>query len=327
MMKKILGIVAGIIGLAAVYFGIIFAPEIKNFFTNLGKEDTPTEEVPTEEENTDNGIIEGESIENGLKMRVNRVATGNMKIDVSYEPSTALFDTFKWSLEWKDEIDTNFNIDYFYMQVSEDTKSCEVYCDTPFTKTLLLKCVSDTNSDVYATLDLEFVGRNVEILQNELTIVVPDTFDIETITFGDLMSLCDFESYYSPNSIGGTISGDFSPTFEYIWAYQYDLTENGTDENGEYWEEKLFNLLPVNSDDKVLDYLNELKSDLDDGNLSSAYNLFLNKSVEFSFFEGAMYEGTYFDGQGRTFSIRVYFDLSNLIYVQDMNLSDTNIIF
>ena len=322
----LIGFIIALLMVVPLTLGVIFAQPIKDFINNLRNDDVPTEEIPTEEENVDNGIIEGESIENGLRMKVNRISTGTMKVDVSYEPDTALFDKFVWNIEWKDEIDTNFNIDYFYMEVSEDTKSCQVYCDMPFTKTLLLKCVSESNPDVYATLDLEFVGRNVDIIDSNINIIVPSTYNIETLTFGDLMSLCDFESYISDKSIGGTISGNPVITFDSIFAYQFGWTETGTDENGQYWEERIFNHELVNSDDKVIDYLTELKSELD-GKFESAYNLFLNEGVVFSFFEGAFYEDTYFDSQGSTVSFNVYFDLSELLYVQDMNLSDGNIIF
>lgn len=203
-MKKILIIVAGFITAAAIYMGVIFAPEVKLFFTNLGK-DTPTE---VGGENNENGEVTGDvvaDVQNSDMIRLtkmNKISANGSSLSVvaTITPSYATNKTVSWDLAWKETNSVSVN-DYVGISVSADTLTCNVSFKKGFDKQIILTCTANSNSSAKATCTIDYVGRNVGVVTADNS-----AYQLSDMTMDQFTSTIE-QALNNTNTNGGSLVG------------------------------------------------------------------------------------------------------------------------
>lgn len=247
-MKKFLIALGGIIAAAIVYMGVIFAPEVKSFFTNLGK-DTPTEDVGGE--NNENGEVTGDvvtDVQNSSELRLtkfNRISTNGQTLSLvaTITPSYSTNKTLSWQLAWK-ESNSAVVSDYVGISVSADTLTCNVSFKKAFDKQIILTCTSNSNSSAKATCSIDYVGRSVQgfLTANNSNYLLED---MSMEDFGDTIEQAINNSTSKGGSIQGTIKNvrfDMEGEVEcecgnvVFTPSDYDMLLDTADSTGGIWE-------------------------------------------------------------------------------------------
>ena len=234
-MKKILGILGLILGAVAVYFGIMFAPEIKGAFLGNNTE-PPTQDVeepgePTGDVVTD--IVDSDMLKLTKRNKVSANGTA-LSVTATLSPENVNDKTVTWSIAWKTSNSANVN-DYITLTPSADTLTCTVSVKNAFTTQIILTCTANSNSNVKATCTIDYVDRKFESSQGESDLLGENPYEY---TILELLNQEDDKNY---NTHGGTLDGTLK-NHEYT---SFAITINGneitfTDFNkslGDYMEE------------------------------------------------------------------------------------------
>lgn len=235
-MKKILGILGLILGAVAVYFGIMFAPEIKGAFLGNNTE-PPTQDVEEHEKELTGDVVAGVQDSDMLRLtKKNKVSANGQALDVTATLSPAYISdkTVSWSIAWASTNSATVT-DYVTITPSTDTLTCAVSVKKAFTTQIILTCTANSNSNVKATCTIDYVDRKFESSQGESDICGENPYEY---TILELLNEADDKSY---NTHGGTLDGTLKDH-----AYtSFTITINGNEETftdfnksvGEYMEE------------------------------------------------------------------------------------------
>lgn len=195
-------VVLVILAAAAIVLGV-FSSWYTNWDTSTwfgGEEETESAEETVLKEANDNLLFSPSTL-SVMRLSVTDIsseATVNEDTDIyllsaTVEPVTATNQNLSWSIEWADsenEWASAENIDeYITLSVSDtDSKSCKVTCLQPFGAQAIIKCVSDENSDIYATCTVDYTQKLVSavlkfnISENEY--IVSENSEVPYLTNG-----------------------------------------------------------------------------------------------------------------------------------------------
>lgn len=164
-MKKFLGILGAVIAAAAIYFGIMFAPEIKAAFLGNTPE-PPTQDVEEPGEPTGDVVADVQNSDALRLTKHNRVSANGQALSVTatLSPDYIVDKTVSWSIAWKGTNSANVN-DYITITPSADTLTCTVAVKKAFTQQIILTCTANTNKDVKATCTIDYVDRSYKFGQ------------------------------------------------------------------------------------------------------------------------------------------------------------------
>lgn len=204
-MKKILGILGLVLGAVAVYFGIIFAPEIKGAFLGNNTE-PPTQDVeepgePTGDVVTD--IVDSDLLKLTKRNKVSANGTA-LSVTATLSPENVNDKTVTWSIAWKTTNSANVN-DYITLTPSADTLTCTVAVKKAFTTQIILTCTSKSNTSVKATCTIDYVGReypDINVQANN------SAYNLDTMTWRNFADSIESNLATSYNSVGGSLVGN-----------------------------------------------------------------------------------------------------------------------
>ena len=164
-MKKFLGILGAVIAAAAIYFGIMFAPEIKDAFLGNTPE-PPTQDVEEPGEPTGDVVADVQNSDALRLTKHNRVSANGQALSVTatLSPDYIVDKTVSWSIAWKSTNSANVN-DYITITPSADTLTCTVAVKKAFTQQIILTCTANSNTNVKATCTIDYVDRNYKFGQ------------------------------------------------------------------------------------------------------------------------------------------------------------------
>ena len=164
-MKKFLGILGAVIAAAAIYFGIMFAPEIKDAFLGNTPE-PPTQDVEEPGEPTGDVVADVQNSDALRLTKHNRVSANGQALSVTatLSPDYIVDKTVTWSIAWKSTNSANVN-DYITITPSADTLTCTVAVKKAFSTQIILTCTAKSNTSVKATCTIDYVDRNYKIGQ------------------------------------------------------------------------------------------------------------------------------------------------------------------
>lgn len=160
-MKKFLGILGAVIAAAAIYFGIMFAPEIKGAFLGNTPE-PPTQDVEEPGEPTGD-VVAGVQDSDMLRLtKKNKVSANGTALSVSatLAPDWVVDKTVNWTLSWASSNSGNL-ADYITITPSTDTLTCTVSVKKAFTTQIILTCTANSNDKVKATCTIDYVSRTL----------------------------------------------------------------------------------------------------------------------------------------------------------------------
>ncbi len=209
-MKKILGILGLVIGALAVYFGIMFAPEIKGAFLGNNPE-PPTQDVEEQEPTGDvvTDIVDSDALR---LTKHNRVSASGQALSVTatLSPDYIIDKTVNWSIAWKGTNSANVN-DFITLTPSSDTLTCTVSVKKAFTTQIVLTCSANNNPQVKATCTIDYVGRtlNAKTIMAQETDLCGENFGAYTIRefIDETGYIMDSSSNYELK--GGSLNGTF----------------------------------------------------------------------------------------------------------------------
>lgn len=205
-MKKFLGILGAVIAAAAIYFGIMFAPEIKAAFLGNTPE-PPTQDVeepgePTGDVVTD--IVDSEALR---LTKYNRVSANGQALSVvATIDEYADIKTVSWALSWKSTNSGNV-ADYVTITPSADTLTCTVAVKKAFTTQIILTCTANSNASVKATCTIDYVGRDIKFNKTSVSL---GSYKFDTMTYDDLISCIGALTTSNYTLSGGSLVGTLS---------------------------------------------------------------------------------------------------------------------
>lgn len=231
MKKLIIGISSAfLLGITAILGVVIGVNHSNNRGTNL-----------SDLNNTDSVIFE-DLQENGIRLRQNKITQtgGGVTITAEITPTSAIKPTLTWEFytasgkSWKTEADDLIQGMDSWPTISQDTLTIEFYMYGYWTETIVLKCQVKDNPEINASINLECVGRDITTKELE-TVIVPETFSVETMTMTDFLGLFP-EKWYNEKTTGGSVQGNacVSATPDYVEFMTYSWTEGISGEEEVY---------------------------------------------------------------------------------------------
>ena len=206
-MKKFLGILGLVLGAVAVYFGIMFAPEIKGAFLGDNSE-TPTQDVeepgePTGDVVTD--IVDSDMLKLTKRNKVSANGTA-LSVTATLAPDWVVDKTVNWTLSWASSNSGNV-ADYITITPSSDTLTCTVAVKKAFTTQIILTCTANSNDKVKATCTIDYVSRDLLASNREGDLDLSgEKYDGYTIqdVLNESGNFLEVSNYYTN---GGTLNG------------------------------------------------------------------------------------------------------------------------
>ena len=337
-MKKTILRISGIflLGVVAI-LGIVIGVQQVHSGTNLG-----------DFENNDSVIFDNLQ-ENGIRLRQNKITQNGSGVTITAEiyPASAIKPQLEWEFstasgkKWKTEEDDLIPGMDSYPTISDDTLTIEFWMYGYWTETIVLNCWVKDNPEISASINLECVGREVTSKTLD-TVIVPNTYSLETMTMAELLNLCP-TAWYNEKSTGGTLQGDakISELPEYIEFAAYDWTEGSSgEEEVHIYSGKQLSWENV-KDLTVKQFITEniLKDDPVMTTFEEALQFFLGEKIEgidtigwvgFVYsawveYEGKIYVDDFYANPYAGFSPK--FDMSNILDIQSINLGSSTIIF
>lgn len=208
-MKKFLGILGAVIAAAAIYFGIMFAPEIKDAFLGNTPE-PPTQDVEEHEKEPTGDVVAGVQDSEALRLiKKNKISANGQVLSVtaSLSPDWIIDKTVSWSLSWNGS-NSEIVSQYVSITPSSDTLTCEVKVLKEFTTQIILTCTAKSNDRTKATCTIDYVGKTFSLKDSGLGDVDLIGEKYSDYTLNDVLTYADdFIDTSLYNLSGGTLQG------------------------------------------------------------------------------------------------------------------------
>ena len=205
-MKKLLGILGLFIGTVAMFFGILFAPEIKSAILGNGN-NGPTQDVEEPGEPTGDVVADVQNSDMLKLTKRNKISANGQTLSVSatLSPDWILDKTVTWDVSFKGTASL-FATDYISLNVSSDTLTCDVSVKKAFTTQMILTCTSNSDSSVKATCTIDYVGRTIQYTRSgEWGDIIGEAYSEYKVS--DLYKQTDIKNADNYTTSGGTLNG------------------------------------------------------------------------------------------------------------------------